>query len=182
MAIQLVEKEFPEDSYPSGLRDDFYYRFELEGNDVVFEPVYKSFWVDDDDDFIALTRSMVLTSRGFLIVYSIDSRYSFELVEMCYKKIISIKNPLENESIPIAICGNKSDLTNKRVVSETEGRDLAARLNVPFFETSALNNINIKESFCTVAEMVYQKWKKEPKKEPKKEQKSKNTKEVCTTS
>ena len=44
------------------------------------------------------------------------------------------------------LCGNKSDLADKREVSTQEGHDLAQRLNCAFFETSAKLNINIKEA------------------------------------
>jgi Ras-related protein Rab-1A len=45
------------------------------------------------------------------------------------------------------IVGNKCDLDNKRKVSFEEGRDIARQYNVPFFETSAKDTMNIDELF-----------------------------------
>jgi len=41
----------------------------------------------------------------------------------------------------MVLIGNKSD-SNKRVVSTKEGADLAKSYNIPFFETSALQDKN----------------------------------------
>jgi Ras-related protein Rab-1A len=45
------------------------------------------------------------------------------------------------------LVGNKCDLENKRKVSSDEGKDIARQYNIPFFETSAKDTINIEELF-----------------------------------
>lgn len=57
---------------------------------------------------------------------------------------------------------NKCDLEEDRVVSTQKGKDLAASINkgVPFFEASALKNINIEPSFHEIIREI-QKVKKQ---------------------
>ena len=44
------------------------------------------------------------------------------------------------------ICGNKCDLVSQRVVSTQEGAAYAEKIGWPFFETSAMQNLNISEA------------------------------------
>lgn len=44
------------------------------------------------------------------------------------------------------LCGNKCDLEMSRAVSQQEGEGYAAQVNIPFFETSAKDDINVHEA------------------------------------
>ena len=48
------------------------------------------------------------------------------------------------------LIANKCDCESEIVVSESEGRRLADSLGMPFFLTSAKNNIRVDEVRCTV--------------------------------
>ncbi len=49
------------------------------------------------------------------------------------------------------LVGNKSDLTNKKVVSYETAKAFADSLSIPFLETSAKNAQNVEEAFLTMA-------------------------------
>lgn len=53
----------------------------------------------------------------------------------------------------MVICGNKCDLQGREVPRE-EGEQLAAELGVPYMETSAKDNLNVKETFDDLAARV----------------------------
>jgi hypothetical protein len=53
------------------------------------------------------------------------------------------------------LIGNKSDWTDKRAVSEEQGRELAEELNVKFVETSAKINEGVEDAFFTLARCVH---------------------------
>jgi len=84
------------------------------------------------------------TGECFLCMYTITSKKSLHEIERLRNKILRIK---DKPAVPLVLCGNKSDLVDEREVSEQEGRDLATKWAVPFFETSAKNHINIDEAF-----------------------------------
>ena len=52
------------------------------------------------------------------------------------------------------LIGNKSDWTDKRAVTEEQGRELANELGVKFMETSAKVNEGVEEAFFTLARCV----------------------------
>lgn len=51
------------------------------------------------------------------------------------------------DKAPIVLVANKIDLANEREVSRKEGEELAKQYEMPFFETSAKNKINVDEIF-----------------------------------
>lgn len=57
------------------------------------------------------------TGEGFLLVYSITSRQSFEEIRTFQQQILRVK---DKDYFPIIVVGNKCDLENEREVS-TEG-------------------------------------------------------------
>ena len=53
------------------------------------------------------------------------------------------------------IVGNKVDCNqSERQVTTAEGEQLAKKYGVPFIETSALENLNIGETFATIAKDI----------------------------
>ena len=91
-------------------------------------------------------------AEGFLLVYSITKRATFDEVIALYQRIIRVK---ENEELRIVLAGNKCDLEDQRQVTTEEGQKLAESWdNVRFFETSAKTKINNKECFYEVARLI----------------------------
>jgi Ras-related protein Rab-8A len=60
-----------------------------------------------------------------------------------------------SEGVNKILIGNKSDWTDKRAVTEEQGRELADELGIKFMETSAKVNEGIKEAFFTLARSAY---------------------------
>jgi GTPase KRas protein len=58
------------------------------------------------------------TGEGFLLVYSITSRQSFEEIMTFQQQILRVK---DKDYFPIIVVGNKCDLERERVVTE-QGR------------------------------------------------------------
>lgn len=53
--------------------------------------------------------------------------------------------------------GNKLDLTEQRVVSNEEAMELASSMGVKYFETSAKDDTNVKESFQYLVDAITEK-------------------------
>ncbi|KAJ6236709.1 ras-like protein [Anaeramoeba flamelloides] len=101
-------------------------------------------------EFSSMWDCIYRSGDGFLIVYSITDRSSFEQVTNYYDKIILRKDVNDGE-VPIIIVGNKCDLEIEREVSYQEGHDLAQRILCKFIETSALTKQNLEEVFYAIA-------------------------------
>ena len=89
--------------------------------------------------------------EGFLLVYSITSRMSFDEISTFYQQICRVK---DRDYFPMVLVGNKCDLESDRQVSSQEGKDLAKRFGCQFIETSAKQKINVEEAFFEVVKDI----------------------------
>eukprot|EP01099_Mayorella_cantabrigiensis_P003294 TRINITY_DN2551_c0_g3_i3.p1 TRINITY_DN2551_c0_g3~~TRINITY_DN2551_c0_g3_i3.p1 ORF type:complete len:205 (-),score=52.37 TRINITY_DN2551_c0_g3_i3:668-1282(-) len=106
------------------------------------------------EEFCTMRDQYIRSGKGFLIVYSITSRQTFEKISELREQILLVK---DEEDFPIVLIGNKADLETERVVTKDEGAALAKGFKIPFLETSAKNKININESFEAVVREI-RKW------------------------
>ncbi|KOC70307.1 Ras-related protein Rab-27A [Habropoda laboriosa] len=90
--------------------------------------------------FRSLTTAFYRDSMGFLLIFDLTNELSF----------LEVRNWLEQlrthaycEDPDIILCGNKSDLEDKRVVSENKARDLAEKHGLVYLETSAATGQNV---------------------------------------
>jgi len=81
-------------------------------------------------------------SNGFILVYDITNKKSFEKINSYYN---IIKKDDNNDCC--ILVGNKIDEKDKRIISYDEGKNLAKELNIHFFETSAKTGKNVNEIF-----------------------------------
>lgn len=115
--------------------------------------------------------------EGFLVVYSVASRDTFDRVDSIVRRVRRVKDEAatmggayggypsypspqsptggslgrpSSGRIPIVIIGNKRDMQHLRDVQPEEGASLARRLGCDFFETSAKNGHNVENAFKTV--------------------------------
>ena len=70
------------------------------------------------EEYSAMREQYMRTGEGFLLVYSINSRQSFEEILTFQQQILRVK---DKDYFPIIIVGNKCDLDGERVVSR-QGR------------------------------------------------------------
>jgi len=103
------------------------------------------------DMYSMMRPSYMCSGQGFLLVYAVNSRESFEKLEQFHQQILSVKNV---GRFPMVLCGNKCDLEDQRQVSTMEGNQMAKDWGVPFFETSALQRANIDESFSDLVREI----------------------------
>jgi small GTP-binding protein len=87
---------------------------------------------------------LISQSDGFILVYSVISRSSFDMVRNLKRLIHDVKG---DENIPFILVGNKRDLLEQRQVPTVSGEQLALEWNAPFFETSAKSNEDIQVVF-----------------------------------
>ena len=93
-----------------------------------------------------VAKSYFNTSDGFIIIYDITNRESFNNVNNWIEQIISISG----DNVKCIIFGNKDDLINRREVKMEEGEQLAKKYNFKFYETSAKSGNNVEEGFKNI--------------------------------
>ncbi len=105
------------------------------------------------ENFRSITRAYYKNSVCALVVYDISSRDSFNNV-MSWIEDCKNQSP---KTIFIVLVGNKSDLDDKRQVSYEEGKELADKNELLFFESSAKDGINVDEIFVNSAKEIAKK-------------------------
>jgi len=91
---------------------------------------------------------------GIFLVYDVTDRKSFEKISEWMKTILSYNT---KEKIGLILLANKID-SDTREVNKEEGENLAREFGIKYFETSALTNYNLNESFsCMVDEIATKK-------------------------
>ena len=99
--------------------------------------------------FHSITNNFFHNADGILFVYDITNHDSFEGVKNWIKESKDIGDFYQK-----ILIGNKCDLDNKRKVSLEELSEFAFEEKITFLETSAKNNINIKEVFNKIVELL----------------------------
>jgi len=96
------------------------------------------------EEYSAMRDQYMRTGQGFVMVYSITSRSSFDEITTFHEQILRVK---DQDYVPILLAGNKCDLARERQVTTIEGQELARSFGCPFVETSAKARINVEEAF-----------------------------------
>lgn len=102
------------------------------------------------EEYSALRDQYFRTGQGFLLVYSITSRESFNEIFTFRNQVLRVK---DKDRVPMVLVGNKCDLA-EREVATTEGKLLAEELGCPFWETSAKSRINVEECFYSLVREI----------------------------
>jgi len=94
------------------------------------------------------------TGEGFLIIYAINDRGSFNTAKDILDRLYQVKGARD---IPIVLVGNKSDLDDRREIEASTAEKLLKSVNgrnITFMETSAKTSHNVEEAFLTVARFI----------------------------
>jgi small GTP-binding protein len=105
------------------------------------------------DRFRNITQQYYKGADGIVLVYDVTDRGSYEKVRDWMKQI---QIYTQKDSIGLVLLGNKCD-AEPRVVSNEEGITMAKEYGIKYFETSALNNFNVEESFTHLTEQIMSK-------------------------
>ncbi|XP_073073145.1 ras-related protein Rab-7b isoform X3 [Manis javanica] len=98
-------------------------------------------------------RSMVSTfykgSDGCILAFDVTDLESFEALDTWRGDVLAKTIPME-QSYPMVVLGNKTDLADRQVSSEV-AQGWCKEKAIPYFEVSAKNDINVVQAFEVLA-------------------------------
>jgi small GTP-binding protein len=139
--------------------DDVMDQAKFENNSYKF----KIFDTAGQERYRSISTQTVQLADGFLIVFAVDSKQSFERVNYW---IETIADKVSINQKALILVGNKCDVDeNKRQVTKEAAEEFAASNKMKYFETSAKTGAKIKEVFKQLYKDIYILSKKLDKKE-----------------
>uniref|UniRef100_A0A914RNB4 Ras-related protein Rab-35 n=1 Tax=Parascaris equorum TaxID=6256 RepID=A0A914RNB4_PAREQ len=90
--------------------------------------------------FRTITSTYYRGTHGVIVVYEVTSGDSFSNVKRWLHEIDA-----NCDNVQKILVGNKADDPERRVVLEADARRFADTMHIPFFETSAKENVNVEE-------------------------------------
>jgi len=85
-----------------------------------------------------------------VLCFDVTSPNSFKSLDNWLDEFMVQSGPRNPEHFPFVVIGNKIDLEN-RAISTKRGQGWCQSKNIPFFETSAKESINVEQAFQAVA-------------------------------
>jgi len=101
--------------------------------------------------FRSLIPNYIRDLSAAVAAYDITSMASFDNIRSWINDIRQ-----EKENVLIVLCGNKTDLAEKRRVSYEQGLRLAEELGTMYIEASAKTGTNVKKLFRTIAVALHE--------------------------
>lgn len=139
LTIQFIQSHFV-DEYDPTIEDS--YRKQC----VIDEEVALLDILDTagQEEYSAMREQYMRTGEGFLLVYSIVDKNSFDEIQSFHAQILRVK---DSESFPMILVGNKADLAGERQISENDRIELGKTLKIKTIETSAKLRTNVDPCF-----------------------------------
>ncbi|CAG8432777.1 510_t:CDS:10 [Diversispora eburnea] len=93
-----------------------------------------------------------------VLVYDVNNAKSFETLDSWRDEFLIQASPRDPENFPFVVLGNKIDMEeSKRMVSQKRAMTWCqSKGNIPYFETSAKEAINVEQAFQTIAKNALQ--------------------------
>ncbi|XP_037071554.1 ras-like protein 2 [Pollicipes pollicipes] len=103
------------------------------------------------EEFSAMREQYMRSGEGFLLVFSVDNRSSFDEIYKYHRQILRVK---DRDEFPMLMVGNKCDLEHQRTVTLEEAQHVARNLKVPYVECSAKLRMNVDLSFYELVRLI----------------------------
>lgn len=147
LAVQYVENRFVE-SYDPTVEDCYEKQIEVNG----YQAQLKIIDTAGTEQFTSMVELYIQNCQGFILVYDVTKKTSFEGLEAIKSMIWKVK-AVKKRSPPMVIAGNKVDETDREVLF-AQGANLAKSWGAGFIETSAKAKIKVSDCFEEIVERV----------------------------
>jgi GTPase KRas protein len=103
------------------------------------------------EEYAAMREQYMRSGDGFILVYAINDRNSFQEMLTFVSQIQRVK---DSDNVPLVLVGNKSDLEENRQVSIEEGQKQARLMGCEFVESSARTGSNVEAGYYMLVRRI----------------------------
>jgi Ras-related protein Rab-8A len=150
---------FADDSFTTSYITTIGIDFKIKNLEVDNKKIKLQIWdTAGQERFRTITTAYYRGAQGILLVYDVSDEESFVNVQSWMAQIFENASP----DVVRILIGNKADVADaERVVSKIQGEELAAKYEIPFYETSALADTNVDAAFISAAQNIVEVLKKQ---------------------
>ncbi|KAG8903195.1 GTP-binding protein [Tulasnella sp. 403] len=142
LVVRFVDDTFVESYYPT-IENTFTKNIKFNGVEYDCDIIDTA----GQDEFSILNSKHAVGIHGYVLVYSVANRNSFDMISIVHDKILDYSGETK---VPCVVVGQKNDLGGQRQVQTGEAQKLATSINSAFVETSARSNTNVAKVFDLV--------------------------------
>ncbi|OWB86960.1 hypothetical protein B5S33_g5688 [[Candida] boidinii] len=148
LTIRLTQSEFANEYDPT-IEDSYRHYCDIDSNPVSLDILDTA----GQEEYSSMRDLYMKTGEGFLLVFSLTDRNTFEEISNFYNQIMRVKGETTS-FVPSILVGNKSDLIDERQVGKEEAINLAKQIGSAYIETSAKSGVNVTEAFYNLVRMI----------------------------
>ena len=86
-----------------------------------------------------------------MLVFDVTVPKTFETLDSWRDEFLIQASPRDPDNFPFVILGNKVDMENRAVPQKKAITWCQSKNNIPYFETSAKEAVNVEDAFQTIA-------------------------------
>jgi len=146
LTVRLVQGQFVEGMDPT-IEDSYQKFMDIDGAAARLDILDTA----GQEDYANMRDQYFRECQGFVFVYSITHRKTFEEIQALYDGLLRVK---EKDPWALVVVGNKADLEKDRKVEMSEGEAKAKECKAIFFETSSKTNQNVTETFTELVKSL----------------------------
>ncbi|XP_053532397.1 muscle RAS oncogene homolog b isoform X1 [Ictalurus punctatus] len=147
LTIQFFQKIFVPDYDPT-IEDSYLKHTEIDGQWAILDVLDTA----GQEEFSAMREQYMRTGDGFLIVFSVTDKASFEHVDRFHQLILRVK---DRDSFPMVLVANKVDLVHLRKITSEQGKEMAMKHSIAYIETSAKDPpMNVDKAFHELVRVI----------------------------
>lgn len=114
------------------------------------------------EKFNSMGSSFYRNSECCVLVCDLTDIKSFETIDTWRQEFLTQLNPKDPEHFPFILLGNKCDKESERKVQGAKIKQYCeSKGNMPYFETSAKDNVNVEKAFEEIGKLAHSRNSKE---------------------
>jgi len=150
LTVQFISNHFVE-YYDPTIESSYRQQYLVDDRIAFFEVLDTA---GQEEYWTALASQWIRFGQGYLLLFAITSRHSFEELHRLRTQILQVKDCEESDAPPMVLVGTKADLDKERQVPTDEAKLLAKQWNIEYYETSARTRQNVTEPFFSIVKKI----------------------------
>ncbi|XP_043915262.1 ras-related protein R-Ras2-like isoform X2 [Protopterus annectens] len=139
LTIQFIQSYFVSDYDPT-IEDSYTKVCVIDGKETRLDILDTA----GQEEFGAMREQYMRSGEGFLLVFAVNDRASYNEMMKFHTQILRVK---DRDEFPMVLVGNKTDLDVQRQITKEEAQSFARENRIPYMEASAKLRFNVDESF-----------------------------------